>query len=76
MAAMPTPQPISSNKPADARDTLKARKDEVGRETGDRAPRAGTTPVATGSAARLPKPAVETLDSDAYDPYDNVACTD
>jgi hypothetical protein len=76
MAATPTPQPTSSNKPADARDTLKARKDEVDRETGDRTPRAGTTPVATGSAARLPKPAVEALDADASDPYDNVACTD
>ncbi|HEX4445608.1 MAG TPA: hypothetical protein VH044_02685 [Polyangiaceae bacterium] len=56
MAAMPTPQPTSSKKPADPRDTLKVRTDEVGLEPA--------------------KPAVETLDADAYDPYDNVACTD
>jgi hypothetical protein len=55
MAAMPTPQPTSSKKPADPRDTLKVRTDEV-----------GLKPVAP----------VENLDADAYDPYDNVACTD
>jgi hypothetical protein len=73
MAIMATESTTSSKKPAapkshDERDAKRTQPGEVGKGSGDKAPRTPPHPP--------PNAEPEDLDDELDDPYDNVACTD